>query len=564
MEQNCIQCHQTFVVEERDLQFYDKVSPRFNGKKFPVPAPKLCANCRQQRRLAFRNERKVYNRTCDFCQQAFISIYSPNKSIPVYCNQCWWKDSWDPMQYGQEYDFSKTFFEQWNELWQKVPKLGLIVWGDGINSDYTNDVLKCVNSYLVFDGEQAKDSYYGETFHTINDCMDFLCCKSSELSYETINCTNCYNLKYSRFSENCSDSYFLIDCIGCKHCFGCANLQQKEYCIFNQQYSKQDYEKKLQEFQLGKHSQIEFYKKECERFFASQPKKAFRGRMNENSSGNNINNCQNVLDSFDSNELRDCRFCTNCLLDATDCYDLDIWGNNTTLIYNSAMIGLGSQQMIGGYYTCFDSHDIYHSAFCWQGSSHIFGCVGLKHKQYCILNKQYSQAEYEALVPKIINQMMSTNEWAEFFPPWTSPFGYNETVALEFFPLTKEEASNQGFHWSDYEAPRPQVKQTIAAKDLPDDIVQVRDDILDWAIECEVSGKLFRIIKPELAYYRRHGIPLPHRHPDQRHLDRQKLRPPRHLWQRNCMQCNQRVQTVYSPERQESILCERCYSESLT
>lgn len=219
--------------------------------------------------------------------------------------------------------------------------------------------------------------------------------------------------------------------------------------------------------------------------------------------------------------------------------------------------------MIGGYYTCFDSHDIYHSAFCWQGTNNLFGCIGLKHKEYCVLNKQYSKEEYEALVPKIIDQMISNGEWADFFPPWLSPFGYNETVAQEFFPLTKDQAIAQGFYWSDFEAPRPAVKQVIKATELPDDISNINDEVLDFAIECEITGKLFRVIKPELSYYRRQGIPIPHRHPDQRHTDRQKLRPPRHLWARNCSQCQVAIQCVYAPERSERILCEKCYAEAI-
>ncbi len=569
MEQNCKKCQQIFVIEDRDIQFYDKISPIFAGKKYPVPAPQLCPDCRQQRRLAFRNERKLYNRLCDVCKQPFIAIYSPDKKtdagepLTVYCTKCWWSDSWDPLKFGQEYDFSQSFFQQWKKLWQKAPKLGLLVWGDGINSDYTHDVLKCVNSYLIFDGDQSQECFYGETFHIIKDCMDFLKVKSCDLSYELIDCVNCYNLKYSRFCENCSDSYFLIDCIGCKDCFGCANLQQKQYYIFNKPYTKDEYQKFIADAQLSSYQKREEWKAKAEAFFASQPKKAYRGRMNENSTGNNINNCQNCFDCFDAHELRDSRFCTNIMLSASDCYDLDTWGDSTALVYNASMVGLGSQQMIGGYYTCFDSHDIYHSVFCWQGCNNLFGCVGLKHKEYCILNKQYTKQEYEQLVPNIIEQMNSNGEWAEFFPPWTSPFGYNETVAQEFYPLTKAEAEKQGFSWSDYEAPKPAVKQVVKAQDLPDDIDQVKDDILDWAIECEVSGKLYRIIKPELAYYRQHLIPLPHLHPDQRHSNRQKLRPPRHLWSRKCSQCQSTVQSVYAPERQETILCDPCYSQNL-
>jgi hypothetical protein len=42
---------------------------------------------------------------------------------------------------------------------------------------------------------------------------------------------------------------------------------------------------------------------------------------------------------------------------------------------------------------------------CTGNSSNLFGCIGLRGKEYCILNKQYTKEEYEALVPKIIEKM---------------------------------------------------------------------------------------------------------------------------------------------------------------
>lgn len=569
MEKTCTKCQLLFNIEPQDLAFYEKVSPVFNDKKYLVPPPHLCYECRQQRRLAFRNERKLYNRICDSCHKSTISIYLPDKkantgeSIPVYCSECWWGDQWDPINYGQDYDFSQTFFQQWQKLWERVPRLGLLVWGDGVNSDYTHDVIKCVNSYLIFDGESSQESLYGETFHTIKNCVDFLKLRQCELGYELIDCVNCYNIQYCRFCENCSDSYFLLDCIGCKNCFGCSNLRQKEYYIFNQPYTKEAYNQFIAEAQLGNFSQREEWRQKAEAFFLTQPKKAYRGRMNENVTGSNINNSQNAFDSFDCTGLRDCRFCTNIMLSASDCYDVDTWGDSTSLIYNSAMVGLGSEQMIGGYYTCFDSHNIYHSAFCWQGCDNLFGCIGFKHKQYCILNKQYSKEEYLELVPKIIEHMQSTGEWAEFFPPQVSAFGYNETVANEYFPLTREQALAQGFLWSDYEAPKPAVKKVLTSAELPIDIKDVTDEILDFALTCELTGRLYRLTKPELAYYRAHTIPLPRRHPDQRHTDRMHLRPPRKLWSRNCSECQAEIITPYSKERPERVLCESCYLKIL-
>jgi len=59
---------------------------------------------------------------------------------------------------------------------------------------------------------------------------------------------------------------------------------------------------------------------------------------------------------------------------------------------------------------------------------------------------------------------------------------------------------------------------------LPENIADIPDDILNRAIECEITKKPFRIIKEELVFYRKHNLPIPRRHPDQRHLDRKKIR----------------------------------------
>jgi hypothetical protein len=62
--------------------------------------------------------------------------------------------------------------------------------------------------------------------------------------------------------------------------------------------------------------------------------------------------------------------------------------------------------------------------------------------------------------------------------------------------------------------------KVIPAHKLPIDITQVPNDILSWAIKCEVSGKPFRIIKQELLFYRKHSVSIPRVHPDERRRNR--------------------------------------------
>jgi hypothetical protein len=114
---NCKQCKSLFEVTDKDRQFYGKIS---------VPEPTLCPDCRQQRRLAWRNERVLYRRDCDMCHRSVVSIYSPDKPLKVYCPDCWWSDKWSTVSYGRDFDFSKSFFEQFHGLQSVAPRMALI------------------------------------------------------------------------------------------------------------------------------------------------------------------------------------------------------------------------------------------------------------------------------------------------------------------------------------------------------------------------------------------------------------------------------------------------------
>src|SRR3989344_8218428 len=137
----CQNCKAVFVVEPNDFGFYEKIG---------VPPPTFCPECRSQRRLAWRNDMTLYNRTCDLWQRPVATIYSKETGLTIYCNKCWWGDGWDPCKYGQDYDFSRPFFEQFRELVQKVPHLALIN-DDGVgsvNCEYTEDFAFGKNCYM--------------------------------------------------------------------------------------------------------------------------------------------------------------------------------------------------------------------------------------------------------------------------------------------------------------------------------------------------------------------------------------------------------------------------------
>ncbi len=121
--------------------------------------------------------------------------------------------------------------------------------------------------------------------------------------------------------------------------------------------------------------------------------------------------------------------------------------------------------------------------------------------------------------------MQQTGERGEFFSPELSPFSYDETIAYEYYPLMKNEAIQQGYNWTTYEASTPKTGKTMSASLLPNTIDEVDDDTINYIIECEVSQKPYRITKAELEFYRTQKIPLPRKHPDIRHQSRILQRP---------------------------------------
>ena len=120
----CHHCQSSFAITQWDLDFYAKISPTFDGQKFQIPTQTLCPDCRQRRRLSFRNERNLYRRSCDASGKQIISIYSPDKPYKVYDQKIRWSDSRDPMSYGRAFDFSRSFTEQFGELIREVRKVG--------------------------------------------------------------------------------------------------------------------------------------------------------------------------------------------------------------------------------------------------------------------------------------------------------------------------------------------------------------------------------------------------------------------------------------------------------
>jgi len=564
---NCQNCKHEFVIEPDDFAFYEKMK---------VPPPTFCPKCRAQRRLAFRDYRVLYKRKDDHDGKEIFSIFPSDSPFKVYERDYWFSDKWDSMEYGQEYDFSRPFFEQIKDLSLKVPQPSRTVWSLE-NSDYSTGANNLKNCYLTFLATQSEDCMYSADINQVKSSIDVTQADSSESCYSSFQLVKCYKTFYSSHCENCVDVWFSKNLQGCNNCFGCLNLMNKSYYIFNQSYTKEEYIKKVKEFHTGSHRSVEDIRAQSSHLFSKSIVRCTFGKHNSGVLGEYIDNSKNVQHSYYVRDGEDCKYVQNLFAPTSkDCMDVSHWGQNIELIYETANCGTDSSRIKFCYRVYVGSHDCEYSMQC-SGCSYIFGCVGLQNKQYCIFNKQYTKEDYEALIPKIIehmNEMPYTDKkgrvykYGEFFPAELCPFSYNETASREFFVLTKEEALRNGYRWKCPE--EKNYTPTIKASELPDDIADVTDLVLKEVIECEHGGTCnddctiaYKITPAELRFYKQMNIPLPRLCHNCRHAERIKERRPMNLWDRKCAKCEKEIQTSYAPERPEIVYCESCYNREV-
>lgn len=543
----CTVCNQPFTIEDDDLKFY---------KKIEVPPPTFCPEDRRLRRLLYRNDRKLYRRTCDLCQKSIIAVYEQKAPFPIYCNECWWSDNWNSDRYARDFDFNRPFFEQWQELNSIVPHIAL--WQiQNDNSEFTHDASHNKDCYMLFGADYNRNAYYSYSIIYSKDSCDCIQTFKCERMYEATDCMECQFNYFSQIMRNCSECHFCFDMINCHNCFGCAGLRNKSYYFYNKQLTPAEYKAHMAEIAWTPAGIWEHIQKAYETHL-TVPRKFVIQKNCEECVGSYLANCKNVKYSFD---CEDCRDVSHTLLAHTskDIHDCEIVFYNGEVCYES-------QTLIKNCFRCLFSYflrDAKEVAYCNEcySSQKLFGCVGVRQKKHCILNKQYKPEEYEAMVGRIIEHMKAAGEWGEFFPARMSPFAYNESSAYDnVLPsFTEKGATERGYRWKKID-PKEHQPQTC---EVPAHIKDVPDAITNEILACSRCGKNYKIVPQELIFYRRNNIPIPISCFDCRHRARLLRRGPRRLYDRNCARCGTDIKTIYMPEKKDIVYCEKCYLETV-
>ena len=516
----CKQCHNQFIIYPEDKEFYQSIN---------VPKPTLCPDCRNRRRMSMRNERVFYQRKCDYCKKNIIAYYPQESKQVVYCPECWYSDKWSPLNYGRDFNFDRSFFEQFKEMYQEVPTLSL----DMINCENSEYVSYCGDDkscYYDIAGEANERCLYGKFIKYCKDCVDNSFIYHSELCYECVNSHNCYGSTWLERCHKCDHCHYSYDLRGCSNCAYCYNLRNKSYCLFNHEYSKEDYEKKIKELKLNYQTYLNKVKNKAIIKYANIT-------YSENCTGDDINNSKNCQNCFDVTNSENSKWLSD-VLDAKECYDLNFSLYKPENSYEL----ISTLNMINSKF-CFASHYCRDMEYCdkCNNSHDCFGSIGILKGEYIIFNKKYSEKSFDKLRIKIIEHMSAcggstvggkkTGEYGEFFPIGTSGFKYEETIANEYFP---KKIINEG-----------EMSTSHLRSDLP---------------ICTKCQKNYKIISQEKEFYNSQNLSLPKYCPECRHQVRNIRAGVRKLFVRKCHKCQKKINTPYETE---VVYCEECYNKAI-
>jgi hypothetical protein len=548
----CSVCSIEFLIDTKDIEFLNK---------FKVPIPFKCIECRKQIRSAFLNYTTLFKRDCDAPghTEKIISSIPDGVKFPVYDFDYYWSS--DRPHFNNSFDFNlkDPFLNQLEKLFLITPHPALTRDKASINSEYVSYGAQLKNCYYNFGGLKSENVMYSNWSINTKNSVDTLIAANSDLCYEGVYPENCYNCNFVYFSNDCLDCSFIYDCRNCSNCFGCVNLRNKKYCIWNKEYSKDEYFEKIKEFSLGICHNIKLYQEIFSNLIKSLPVRATRNEHSKNIFGNYIidsNSCLNSTWSFNCENIKN----TDFVLNTRDSSDISVAYGVESLYFTSG-VGVNCSNV----YFSFFGRELQYCEYTinCKNCQYCFLCIGLENSKYCIFNKQYSEEEYFKLLDEIKLRMLEGGEYGEFFPLSMSPFPYNASLSNIMYPVSKEKVLELGGWWYDDKINLPEGIKLIKNSEIEPDIKNTTNDILEVGIISEGNEKPFRIVKDELIFYKNKNIAIPSKTPYERIIDRFKCVNNFKVFNDKCFNCGVEILSSYATSEGYKPYCDDCYKKEI-
>lgn len=304
------------------------------------------------------------------------------------------------------------FLDNYQKLRQSVPIPAVKV-NQNQNCTFVDYTHFSQNVHYSFQCHQCQNVTHSShcAGKNLGDCYFAAFC---ERCYECVDCFKCFNCTYLEQSTNCTNCHFSAYLNNCTDCFGCVALSHKQYCLFNQQLTKAEYE---QEIKKIKETPSKEHLEKLEQLKRDIPVPASLQRQNENCPyGDNLNNSKNVYWGFDTYFLEDCGYIFMGGV-ANNCWDMsygggDAQGTDLNQAVSQAKPAQFCYEMtgVGGCYQCSYLEQSNNCTNCHYGAyltncQDCFGCVGLSNKQYCVLNNQLTKDQYHQALAAIRQEL---------------------------------------------------------------------------------------------------------------------------------------------------------------
>ncbi|PJA47369.1 hypothetical protein CO172_01905 [Candidatus Uhrbacteria bacterium CG_4_9_14_3_um_filter_36_7] len=529
-------------------------------RKFNVPPSKYSPNTRWKILAYFSTGFQFWWNKHFETGESVLSFHHPATGIRVLPDQEWLERDFSNVSLLLSTD--QSFFDQLYILTRKVPYRA------------TYDLVPPEQSIsLVSLGEQ--DCYFTLGSRGKRNFFSWVCMdgENSSLvflsnnvvdSHQILHCNRIFQCKYLRECFDCMDSCFLFDCRSCQYCFGASNKRNRKYLWWNEQLSKEEWEKRRAEVNLGKRSVVE----ECEQSFEKLllEDTIWPENFNEkttDSTGEYLNGSVNCSQCYSavSGSLYNFR-CTYSIGSCSHC--AFCWGSKDTSesYFSVTIAGSNKCQFC---FRCPQNDTCYYCLMC-DNCQYCFGCVGLRRKKYYILNQPYTEENYWKEVDKIMCKMLEDNEHGDFFPTkFSSTYG-PESGAAVYCGSSVEEIRQLGPNNFDPNEQGATQRKEIDPKlirlrtDIPDSIDELTDDWIGVPIYDEEAKRTFAFLKPEIEHYRSVHVAPPNTHFIRRTNKASVLGQLCSLEKRLCSNCAKEslvAKCENYPDRK--IYCKSCY-----
>jgi hypothetical protein len=433
----------------------------------------------------------------------------------------------------------------WEYTWNFFPDLGNLLaqsylpnfmyrW-DNENCDYADIVMNAKNTYLsITMVTDVQNIAYSRSVknHCENVIASIMVWKDSSNVFESSCVISSYNVFYSHTIQSSNNIWCSSNLINCSECIRCNGLENKSYCVDNKSYSKEEYFTIKQSFLNDKKNLTDYRTWELIEWNQWSTNCMWHGIINSNDLDNayyvnQTHHWRNIILFWSSED-------NEYVYDVTNA-----WSPYWNHLYG--WFSLGGEHIYNSCHVAVPCTNIFYSYYL-DNCSFCLGCIWLKNKSYCILNKQYTKEERYEKVDEIFKDMDKDegqgSQLGKFFPASMNPFYFNDTAAYLIDPsFTKEEVTAKWYLWRDepIKVDIPADAQVVKSSELasyewwlsPDGTLtpalsqslslgegatrHINAEILKCVIQDE-AWNYYRIIPMEYKFLMKHGLPLPRKH----------------------------------------------------